>query len=244
MNNIIPAVDKTIQLLQVLAGRDATQSELSRELGITMSSAYRILMTLQHHNWVRKKSGASYALSEGILPLLHGVAEDMSVLERACRQVADIAENRNMACKLSIRRGGEQLTYFRAEPPGPVSLTGQSGSTFPLIEGSVGAALLSGEPPEKVEEAIAECPADIPEKQNPELLRAGIREVQEHGCVLNLRRNRWNIAAFSIPLHDCVGRVVAALTLIGNQEDFTGKERRRWEKILKDAARECEKSES
>ena len=134
MNNIIPAVDKTIQLLQVLAGRDATQSELSRELGITMSSAYRILMTLQHHNWVRKKSGASYALSEGILPLLHGVAEDMSVLERACRQVADIAENRNMACKLSIRRGGEQLTYFRAEPPGPVSLTGQSGSTFPLIE--------------------------------------------------------------------------------------------------------------
>ena len=244
MNNIIPTVDKTILLLQVLAGRDATQSELSRELGITMSSAYRILMTLQHHNWVRKKSGASYALSEGILPLLHGVAEDMSVLERACRQVTSIAENRNMACKLSIRRGGEQLTYFRAEPPGPVSLTGQSGSTFPLIEGSVGAALLSGEPPEKVEEAIAECPADIPEKQNPELLRAGIREVQERGCVLNLRRNRWNIAAFSIPLHDCVGRVVAALTLIGNQEDFTGKERRRWEKILKDAARECEKSES
>ena len=242
MNNIIPAVDKTILLLQVLAGRDATQSELSRELGITMSSAYRILMTLQHHNWVRKKSGASYALSEGILPLLQGVAEDMSVLERACRQVTSIAENRNMACKLSIRRGGEQLTYFRAEPPGPVSLTGQSGSTFPLIEGSVGAALLSGEPPEKVEEAIAECPADIPEKQNPELLRAGIREVQERGCVLNLRRNRWNIAAFSIPLHDCVGRVVAAL--IGNQEDFTGKERRRWEKILKDAARECEKSES
>ena len=49
MNNMIPAVDKTIQLLTRLSEQESTQAELSRSLGIAMSTTYRILMTLQEH---------------------------------------------------------------------------------------------------------------------------------------------------------------------------------------------------
>ena len=240
MNNTIPALEKAIQMMLTIAEGEKTQAELSSELGISMSTAYRILMTLQNHRWVRKHPGASYSLAEGLLPLTRGLSPEITLLEIAREKVTEISQRYRIACKLSVRQGDRQLTCFRAEPPGPVALTGQTNSSFPVIEGSVGAALLSQESEENLTALIEACRDDIPEKRDPRLLLEGIREVRERGTVLNLNRNRWNITALSIPLHSRNGKVIAALTLIGVQEDFTGGKRRQWDKIMKKIADECE----
>ena len=234
MNNKIPAVEKTIQLLSVLSERKGTQAELSKMLGISMSTTYRILMTLLKHRWVSKSEDGVYSLSSGLLPLTLGLSDEVNILERTCEKVTDISKKYQIACKISVRKENLQQTYFRAEPSGPVALTGHVGSTFPLIEGSVGAALLAEETDDTIQELLENCDADIPEKQNPELLYQSIKEVRKKGYVLNLRKNRWNIAACSIPLHSQTGNVIAAMTLIGTIEDFTGQGWKRIEKILKE----------
>ncbi len=223
MNNKIPAVEKTLLLLQALSRKKYSQAELSRELKITMSTTYRILSTLRGHDWIRKDEEGNYALSSGLLPLLTCFRAEMERLEHAKKIVSRFSREYQIACKLSIRRDHEQLTFFRAEPPGPVALTGQTGSTFPLIEGSVGAALLCTETEETIRNLVKECKADIPERKDPKLLLRGIAEIREKGYVLNLRKNRWNIAAMSVPLYGEDGRTVeAALSVIGSAEDFAG----------------------
>jgi len=245
MNNKIPAVEKTVLLLQALSQKRYSQAELSKELKITMSTTYRILSTLRNHDWVRKNETGEYALSSGLMPLLSHFRTEMERLEHAKKIVARISRKYQIACKLSIRRDHEQLTLFRAEPPGPVALTGQTGSTFPLIEGSVGAALLSMETEETLRRLLAECSADIPEKKEPELLFKGIAEVREKGYTLNLRKNRWNIAAMSMPLYgEENNSVAAALTLIGGAEDFAGSKARKLASILRNAIDECQSDES
>lgn len=231
--NRIPAVDKTIQLLTALSEKDFSQAELNEKLDISMSTAYRILMTLQAHRWVRKKAGGIYTLAEGLLPLTRGISDDVTLLEKIAAQLPALAEKHQIACKLSIRQEEEQLTFFRAEPPGPVALTGQPGSTFPLIEGSVGAALLADASEKEIRELIAACSADIPEKKEPELLFNAVREARCRGAVLNARPNRWNIAALSVPVRDHAGNVIAALTIVGCGEDFAGNKRNEWELLLK-----------
>lgn len=234
MNNKIPAVDKAVQMLLALSKKDATQAELCASLGIAQSTCYRILMTLHEHRWVCKKSGAAYTLGDGLLPLTRGLSRELSLLERLEEKVSAISSRHSIACKLSVRNGDKQLTYFRAEPPGPVALTGQAGSTFPIIEGSVGAALLCDATDDEIAELVASCGDDIPEKSDPELLRDAIREVRENGTVLNVRKNRWNIAALSIPVRDSTGKVIAALTLIGSTDDFIPSKRLHWNRILND----------
>lgn len=232
MNNTIPAVDKTVQLLLMLSTKEATQAELSKSLGISMSTTYRILMTLLHHRWVSKSEEGIYRLSDGILPLTLGFSHELNLLDRATEKVKEISEKYQIACKISVRKENLQYTYFRAEPTGPVALTGHTGSTFPLIEGSVGAALLAKESDEAIAALIQSCETDIPEKRDPELLFNAIREVREKGIIFNLRKNRWNIAACSKPIPDHSGNIIAAVTLIGTQEEFSGKNRKKWEKIL------------
>ena len=190
-------------------------------------------MTLQEHRWVLKKSGAVYSLGDGLLPLTRGMARKLSLLERMTEKVSEISSRHQIACKLSVRKEDKQLTYFRAEPPGPVSLTGQAGSTFPIIEGSVGAALLCDATDDEISTLVESCNDDIPEKTNPQLLRDAIMEVRESGTVLNNRKNRWNIAALSIPVRDAAGKVIAALTLVGSTDDFTPTNRKQWDNILK-----------
>ncbi len=245
MNNTIPAVEKTVHLLQALSRKKYPQAELSRELKITMSTTYRILSTLRGHDWIRKEEDGSYALSGGLLPLLTHFRAEMERLEHAKKVVTRLSREYRIACKLSIRRDREQLTLFRAEPPGPVALTGQTGSTFPLIEGSVGAALLCGEPEETLRQLVRECEADIPEKKDPKLLFSGIAEIRKKGYALNLRKNRWNIAAMSMPLYGDDGRTVeAALSIIGSAEDFAGPKAEKLAGILRKAIDECKSEES
>ncbi|OQA86560.1 MAG: HTH-type transcriptional repressor AllR [Lentisphaerae bacterium ADurb.Bin242] len=245
MNNKIPAVEKTLLLLQALSRKKYSQAELSRELKITMSTTYRILSTLRGHDWVRKDEDGNYALSNGLLPLLTRFRSEMERLEHAKKIVSRISREHRMACKLSIRRDHEQLTLFRAEPPGPVALTGQTGSTFPLIEGSVGAALLCTETDETLRNLVKECDADIPEKKDPKLLFKGVAEIREKGYALNLRKNRWNIAAMSVPLYGEDGRTAdAALTVIGSAEDFAGPKAEKLANILRNAIEECQSGES
>lgn len=240
MNNTIPAVDKTVQMLEMLSEAPFTQRELSRALKISMSTAYRILQTLLARNWVTKDDSGVYTLSTGLLPLCKAFDSDFEIIKKARRKVDEICACHHIACKLSLRRGNEQITDHRAEPPGPVTLTGNPGSAFPLIEGSVGAALLAGEKDEHIAALVKMCTAPIPEKEDSTLLFSAIDEVRQNNCVLNVRRNRWHIAAFSVPLRDSSGKIFAALTLIGTAGDFEGDKRIFWEKILKEAAAQCE----
>ena len=244
MNNKIPAVEKAVQLLLLLSEKEATQAELCALLGIAPSTAYRILMTLQEHRWVMKKSGAVYSLGDGLLPLTRGLARELSLLEKMTEKVSEISSCHRIACKLSVRKDNMQLTYFRAEPPGPVALTGQAGSTFPIIEGSVGAALLCDATDDEIAALVESCNDDIPEKTNPQLLHDAIMEVRESGTVLNNRKNRWNIAALSIPVRDAAGKIIAALTVIGSTDDFTTTNRKQWNKILKEMIADVSKEKA
>ena len=242
MNNIIPAVDRTVELLETLTRfpRGATQAELQRTLSVPASTVYRILQTLLARRWVRKTPDGVYFPDAGLLPLCTACRESLGMLDRAQTVIDRLAADYDIACKLSIRRGAEQVTVRRAEPAGPVALTGRNGSSFPVIEGSVGAALLCGETAAAIRALAASCPVDLPEKRDPELILAAVREVRSRGWVLNLRPNRWNIAAMSMPVRDASGSVTAALTLIGTAADFAGKNRTRLAGALERAVRDCE----
>lgn len=242
MNNTIPAVDHTLQLLEVLSSRDdgAAQSVLQRELGISASSTYRILQTLLKHRWVKKDDCGCYTLDHGLLPLAHHCYHNMRIFEHAQFILERITAELRLSCKISLRRGEEQTTIMRSELPGPFALAGKVGVSFPVVEGSVGAALLYREDNPTVLSLLERCQVDIPEKHSPELLLNSIQEVRENGAVFNLRKNRWNIAAGSVPLHDRDRRVVAALTVIGNLEDFSGKNISLIRSALLQAAQECE----
>lgn len=242
MNNTIPAVEHALMILEYLSSgkKCASQSELQKELNFSMSSTYRILQTLLQHRWIRKNSAGTYELDNGILPLAHHFYREMATFEHAQNVLNRLTLEFDIACKISLRRGNEQVTVMRSENSGPFPLAGRVGASFPVVEGSVGAALLYREENKNILDLLEQCSVDIPEKITPSLLLNAVSEVRENGITFNLRKNRWNIAAGSIPLHDRERRVIAALTVVGNMEDFSGSNLDRIKSALHQAAEQCE----
>ncbi len=221
-SHTIPAVEKTLAILKRLGSSETpmTRQALTRELGITQSTGYRILQTLLKYNWIRETQGNAYELGNAILPMLLKMHRGEPYWEQAQEILDRLASESRLSCKLSVREGMEQLTLARADSPGPFGISGKTGSRFPVIEGSVGAALLLNEPEEEIREIAALCQEPIAEKQNPELILEGIEFLKTHHYVLNTMRNRWKIGALSKPVTGRRGEVLAVITLLGLPEDF------------------------
>ncbi|HPS52883.1 MAG TPA: helix-turn-helix domain-containing protein, partial [Phycisphaerae bacterium] len=160
---VIPAVEKAVELLEYL-GRDDkgyTQAELVKELNMPLSTCYRIIQTLQKRDWIRKIKDGQYTLSGGMLSAAMNLVNRVARFEAVGPNLKRLADRTELTCKLSIRQGNQQVTILRAESPRPMSVSGKVGSRFPVIEGSVGAALLCDTPADEISDIVAACGDDI-----------------------------------------------------------------------------------
>lgn len=221
--HIVPAVEKALAILSALAESPSglKQPELARRCGITASTCYRILQTLCRSFWVEKRNSLFFP-GNGFLPLLLRLSGENGNWPFVQTLLDDLSKQTRLASKFSIRQGAEQVVLARAESPGPFSISGRAGARFPLIEGSVGAALLADASRAELGQLLRDCAdPEIPEKRDPALLFESVEFAHEHRYFLNTCRNRWRIGALSVPLSGEDGRIAAALTLLGMAEDFS-----------------------
>lgn len=240
MKNTIPAVEKAVAVLSFLGVRaeGATQAELAGQLRIAPSTCYRILQTLQNASWIRKCSGGKFDLSGGLL------AAAVKLLERPARLrvvqpvLERLALETGLCAKLSVRLGRDQVPILRAESPRRVAVSGRLGVRFPVIEGSVGAALLCRTLEDEIAVLAEECQEPVMEKHHPEIVNGRIEALLRQGFCFNAGDNRWKIGAMSVPVADGREQVAAALTLLGAKEDFQ-EVLPHLADTLRKAAREC-----
>ena len=145
----------------------------------------------------------------------------------------------NLCAKLSVRQGRDQVPILRAESPRSVAVSSRLGVRFPVIEGSVGAALLFKTPDAEIAALAAECSEPVMEKNHPEIVTARIDALRLRGFCFNAGVNRWKIDAMSVPVLDGEKQVAAALTLLGSEEDFRERALPGLGAALRKAAKEC-----
>jgi DNA-binding IclR family transcriptional regulator len=239
--NTIPAVEKTVLYLEALASSRAgmAQPELCEKLGITQSTCYRITQTLLGHGWIFRRGKTFYDIAPGMLAITDKLSDLTKKYEMLQPQLDFLSLKTGLSCKLSICQGQEQFSVLRAESPKPMSVSGRVGVHFPLIEGSVGSALLMMHSKDDIINLIDDCPYELAEKEDSSLIFNRIDNLKAKGYTVNLEHNRWNIEAVSVPVFNEVGEVEAAITILGFADDFKDGELEKKVKILIKVARIC-----
>ena len=240
-DNTIPAVEKAVAILNRL-GESAdgmTQAELAAALKITPSSCYRILQTLLVAGWIRKTEGSRYDLSFGLLGTVRKLTDGAAHFRAMMPVLEELAQTTGLCCKLSVRQGEFQIPLLRAESPRPMAVSGRIGVQFPVAEGSVGAALLALTPAAEREKLAQICARETGVAESSKLLRDGVEAIRRDGYCFNRGRNRWRIDAMSAPVCNARGWVVAALTLLGYDEDFSEERLPSVARELLDKAEQC-----
>lgn len=219
MSSTVPALERAITVMQALAdGGESSSLGLARRLGISQSSCYRTLQTLQQADWIRP-ADEGYVFSDGLRPLLLSLLDRERLLTRLRRPMTELAQRVGLSVKLSVREGAEQVTLARAESPRPLMATSPVGARFPVVLGASGAALLSALDDAALARQLAYAHEhDLWAHESEGNLRERLLTCRRDGLCENLGHHPQGIDTVSAPL--ALEQGPFALTLVGLQGDL------------------------
>lgn len=221
------AVARAALLLRLVtaAGDGASLQRLSRESGLSRSTAHRLLTALRVEGLVDQDEESAQWMPGPELYLMGTVAAARyDVTELARDIVRSLAVKTEESAFLSVRRADETVCLLREEGSFPIrSFVLSEGVRFPLGVASAGLAILSFLPDHDVDAYLERHP-EIPERwgraHGVGPLRTRLAETQARGYAVNpglIVEGSWGMGA---AVFDRDGRPEWALSLTGVEFRF------------------------
>jgi len=220
IKNQIPVLEKSIRLLQLISGDEdsANSSSLAKRMGMSQSTCYRILKTLEKADWICQGKRGGYRISFGLFPLLQPLMDLQRIAEIAQPVLDELARKCQMSAKLCARQDRRQVTVAAGKPQTPISILASVGMPYPVVVAASGAALLARLNDEDLECLIATTPAEDWQHDNPAKLRERVRQCRDKGMCENIGHHPQGIDALACPVE--FSRMPLSLSLIGLRGDF------------------------
>lgn len=213
-------LDRAVALLNHLGEvgeQGARAQEVAKALGLTASTAHRILAALQRHGLIEREAATKRFRLGLSLFTIGAKAADGTGLRRLCRPaLSRIAAQTGDTVFLMVRSGFNTVCVDRQEGSYVIgSLTGHIGGQVPLGVGSASQAILAFLPTEEAEIIIA-ANARLYEAfngMNAAVVREQLPLVRERGYAIDQGHLVAGISAVALPILPLGRDVMAALTI-------------------------------
>ena len=214
----VQSVDRALTILTVLARLgQAGVSEVAAELGVHKSTAFRLLSTLECHDFVEQtEDRGKYRLGLGLSRLAGASSARLDLVQQArpvCRQLAaDCGETVNIAV-LSERSA---LYVDQVSAGSMLPSHNWVGQHIPLHATSNGKVLLSGLEADEVDRRATELPSytQLTVTDRAELHRQ-LATVREQGYAVAADELEVGLTALAAPVRSAHGDVIASVSVSG-----------------------------
>jgi DNA-binding IclR family transcriptional regulator len=222
----VPGLQRGLHVLEVIA--EARQplgaTEIARQIGVTRSSAFRLIYTLRHMGFLETaRDGRSFTLGPRVLNIGFAYLASMDIIDVARADLELLRDRTNVSAHLSIRDGGEMLYLICIQTRSGFLSTINVGARFPAYATPMGwlllsdlstrelAALYGGAP---MHELTSQTPTDIA------TLAQRVSQAVINGYVLSRAIIEPGGSSIAAPVHDKSGKGVAAIDIAGPDSAF------------------------
>jgi DNA-binding IclR family transcriptional regulator len=226
---LVPALVRGLGILSTLAiaTTNPTLSEVAASLGVTRSSAYRLLYTLGHLGFVECDSRAkTYALGPQVLALGYGYLASRDIPAVALPHLERLRDRTGWSAHLGELHGCEVLYLARVPTRRPVSSTVHVGTRLPAHATSMGRVLLSGLADDEIRQRYQEDgyqegmyqegmgrPLDLSPYSSVAALLEQIAGDRLNGVVVQNAVYEAGVASVAAPIRDVTNRIVGAINI-------------------------------
>ncbi|MEV6833946.1 IclR family transcriptional regulator [Streptomyces sp. NPDC051133] len=240
----VQSIERAAAILRLLAGgpRRLGLGEVAASLGLAKGTAYGILRTLQHVDFVERDAATGkYQLGAALLHLGTSYLDINELRSRSINWADALAARSGEAVRLGTPLEGQVLVIHHVFRPDDTLQTLDVGSLLPLHASSLGKILLAygTAPLESATEAGLEAYTRHT-LVTPEQLDRALAEVREHGWATEVQEMSMGDAGLAAPIRGHGGLVVGAICLSGPVEricDSQGRPRPALLTLLREAAR-------
>jgi IclR family acetate operon transcriptional repressor len=239
----VNSVARAMKLIDVLARADSGMgvNELARSIGVSPSTASRLLATLETGRLVERDSGGPYRLGVGLLALADQVLARLDVREIAHPLLERLVAETGETATLSVP--GEEAAITVDFVLSDASIMSVARLWEPSVAhatavGKVMLAFRQAGPATGDGSALAAFTERTITDRSA--LASELQAVRRRGYAEAVREREPDLNAVAVPVHGRAGSLVAILGLQGPATRLTGPKRRELHAVLRSAATEVE----
>jgi len=238
-NYPISSVGNALRLLLMFKDHPRLRlSDAATALGVSTSTAHRLLAMLQSFDFVRQEEEVrTYVLGPVLLDLGLTAVRNMDVRAIARPILTDLATRLDQTVHLAVLEGLNVRYVLGAEGQSQLRVADRTGELLPAHTSAMGRALLadmSNERLEKIYAQLAEQGVDA------ERLRSEIEEIRELGYALNFRPD--DVTSMAMTVHNPGGTTIAAINAAGPSSRMSKQDRKLIARQLHAAAAQIEEA--
>lgn len=228
---LVPALIRGLTILQGLSGenRKLTLSEVAASLGVTRSSAYRLLFTLGHLGFVVSDADTkTYSLGPEVLRLGYGYLASRDLVEVATPHLVRLRDRTGWSAHLGELQGRDVVYLARVATRRSIASTVHVGTRLPARSTTMGRILLSGLTPDEVRDLYRDQSYSSANGQGGLTdLNAQLAGDRDKGLVVQVSGYEPGVASVAAPIRDTSGKIIAAINisaiaLLTNEADLQG----------------------
>jgi IclR family KDG regulon transcriptional repressor len=205
--------------------RELGVTELARRLGIAVSTVHRLLRTLTDEELLERGPGGTYRLGLQMYELGVTVFPNLDLHEAALPVLASLRQATGESVQMGVLDGFDVVYVQRLEGPRTVRIFHRAGHRLPAHTTSTGKVLLAHLPPEVLAgrlygwEPVRLTPHTVTDRG---VLLDQLRRIAERGWAQNIEESALGAASVAAPVHDEMGAVIAAISVVGPVERARG----------------------
>jgi DNA-binding IclR family transcriptional regulator len=217
----IQSIARAVAILDHLAGNgnEDSLSNISRTIGLSKSTTYSIIATLEQLGLVQQDQvSARYSLGMKLFELGQVVHSSMDLRKIAVPLLQDLVAKYGETAHLGVLSQGEVVYIDKVNSPHSIGISSQIGGRNPAHCTGVGKMLISALTAVEVEKIIAEKSLKkFTEKTitNPAVLQQHLHKIREQGYAVDDEEIESGLRCVAAPVRNHRREVVAAISLSG-----------------------------
>jgi DNA-binding IclR family transcriptional regulator len=247
-DSLVPALDRALLLLREIASapEPLTLSELSERIGVSRSSVFNLLATLQLHGMVEKNARyKTYLLGVSIFELGHAYLDQVSLIPAFNQEAQRIVQRCQETVKLAVLEGRDVVYLGKQEGLYSVRLVARVGSRVPAHMTAVGKVLLSELAGEELNSLYQDY--DFPLRtartiRSLDGLHAELRQVRSRGFAYDREESSVGLTCVAAPIRDHSQQIIAAISIGVPNERLAGNRLDELRLMLMTAAQELSRT--
>jgi DNA-binding IclR family transcriptional regulator len=157
----VGVIDKSVSVLDALAGGPRTLNELVEVSGIARATAHRLAVALEAHGLVRRDPEGRFVLGVRRVALGRAAAEAIPLASLAADALEALRADTHESVQLYVREGDARVCIAALESPHGLRTIVPMGASLPLGRGSAGRILAGGNGSRSWVESIGEREAGV-----------------------------------------------------------------------------------
>lgn len=216
---IVPGLARGLQILQSFTRDHQEQSvaEMAKRVGVTRSSAFRIVYTLEASGFLRRGADSRrYQLGSRVLELGYSFLAGKDLIEVATPILRRLRDETQASSHLAVREGREVVYVARFQGSTSLISAMTVGSRLPAHGTAPGRVLLAGVPLSEVVALYEDFDfqtftADTPESMGA--LVSLIEKDQRENSVISWGFYDPDVASLAAPIYNAAGKLEAAISV-------------------------------